>query len=315
MKGEMKGDSGGSGAAMLLFATTAWGSLFHVGKAVIAHVDPWWFTVARYAGATALLVGLLAANGSLRWRLLGPNAGRLAFHGIAGYCVFGILVFIGLQWTVPSHGALIMATMPISTIVARSLIDRRLPPSWTFAVAGLALGGVFIVSGAAGSGNPAASWHGDAVVFLGSLGWVTYTLGPGALPQLDSREYTAFTLVLALPAILLAAALAEAAGIAHMPSTAQWARVAPHIGYTILVPTVAAALAFNRGVRQLGPVNGMLFINIVPISALAIGVARGQHPTAAEMIGSALVVAAIVLQYRMLIAKPAAAPAAARAGA
>jgi drug/metabolite transporter (DMT)-like permease len=307
----MKNDSGGVGAAMLLFATAAWGSLFHVGKAVIAHVDPFWFTVARYVGATAVLVAVLAATGALRWRLLRPNAGRLAFHGIAGYCVFGIVVFVGLQWTVPSHGALIMATMPISTIVARSLIDRRLPPAWTFAVAALALSGVAIVSGVVGT-HAAGSWHGDAIVFLGSLGWVTYTLGPGALPQLDAREYTAFTLVLALPAILVVVALAEAAGMAHVPSAAQWEAVAPHIAYTILVPTVAAALAFNRGVRQLGAVNGMLFINVVPISALAIGVARGQHPTAAEVVGSALVVAAIVLQYRMLTARRVAGPAAAR---
>lgn len=305
----MKTDSGVAGASMLLFATTAWGSLFHVGKAVIAHVDPWWFTAARYAGATGVLVAVLATTGSLRWRLLPPNALRLAFHGIAGYGVFGILVFIGLQWTLPSHGALIMATMPISTIVARSLIDRRLPPAWTFVVAALALAGVFVVSGVAGSANAAASWHGDAVVFLGSLGWVTYTLGTGALPQLDTREYTAFTLVLALPAILLVVALAEALGIAHVPSAPEWAAVAPHIGYTIAVPTVAAALAFNRGVRQLGAVNAMLFINVVPISALAIGIARGQHPTAAELLGSALVVAAIVLQYRMMSARPVAAAA------
>ena len=299
----MKNDSTGLGAAMLLFATVSWGSLFHVGKAVLGHVDPWWFTAARYTGAAAVLVGALAATGSLRWRLLRPNVARLAFHGVAGYCVFGILVFIGLQWTVPSHGALIMATMPISTIVARSLIDRRMPPAWTFAVATLALGGVLVVSGVLGSANPSASWHGDAVVFIGSLGWVTYTLGPGALPELDSREYTAFTLVLALPVILLVVALAEASGVAHAPPAAQWAAVAPHIAYTIAVPTVAAALAFNRGVRDLGPVNGMLFINVVPISALAIGIARGQHPTSAELLGSALVVTAIVLQYRAMTAR------------
>ena len=300
----MKNDSNAPGAAMLLFATVAWGSLFHVGKAALAYVDPWWFTLARYAGATALMLGLFAATGGLRWRFLAPHALRLVFHGVAGYCVFGILVFIGMQWTIPSHGALIMATMPISTIVARSLIDRRLPPSWTFAVAGLALTGVFIVSGAGGAGNANASWHGDVIVFLGSLGWVTYTLGPAALPHLEAREYTAFTLALALPVILAVVALAELAGLAHAPTAQQWSGVAPHIAYTVLVPTVAAALAFTAGVKKLGAVNGMLFINVVPISALAIGVARGQHPGAAELIGSALVIAAIALQYRMMTARP-----------
>ncbi|HEX6634046.1 MAG TPA: DMT family transporter [Usitatibacter sp.] len=298
----MKTNSNGLGAGLLLFATFAWGSLFHVGKSALAHVDPWWFSLARYTGATAVIVAILAATGALRWRLLAPNLGRLAFHGIAGYGVFGIVVFIGLQWTVASHAALIMATMPISTIVARAFLERRVPPSWTWAVAGLALAGVFIVSGAGGSAG--GSWHGDAVVFLGSLGWVTYTLGPGALPRLDVREYTAFTMVVALPAIALGVALAQAAGLTHAPSAREWLAASPHIAYTVLIPTVAAALAFNRGVRALGPVNAMLFINMVPVSAMAIGAALGQHPGAPELAGSALVIAAIVLQYRMLTAPP-----------
>lgn len=306
----MKNDSNGLGAGLLLFATFSWGSLFHVGKSVLAHVDPWWFSLARYTGATAVLVAILAATGALRWRLLPPNVGRLAFHGIAGYAVFGIVVFIGLQWTVPSHAALIMATMPISTIVVRAFIERRLPPSWTWAVAALALAGVFIVSGAGGASG--GSWHGDATVFLGSLGWVTYTLGPGALPQLDAREYTAFTLVVALPAIALAVSLADLAGITHAPSAHDWLAITPQVAYTVLVPTVAAALAFNRGVRALGPVNAMLFINIVPISALAISIARGEHPGAAELLGSALVIAAIVVQYRMMTSAPMPKPALSR---
>jgi drug/metabolite transporter (DMT)-like permease len=41
----------------LLFATTAWGSLFYVGKAMLSSVDPIWFTVLRYPLATAALLG------------------------------------------------------------------------------------------------------------------------------------------------------------------------------------------------------------------------------------------------------------------
>lgn len=300
----MKSDSKGSAIAMVLFATTSWGSLFHAGKSIIAHVDSWWFSLFRNTGATLLIVGILAATGALRWRLLRPNLGRIAFHGIGGYGVYGIVVFIGMRWTVPSHAALIMATMPISTIVARSIGERRLPPSWTWAVAALALTGVAIVSGVAQSGGAGASWQGDAIVFLGSLGWVVYTLGPAALPQLDSREYTAFTLLVTLPVVYAAVAIADALGFTQAPAAADWVAVMPQLLYVVLVPTVGAALTYNRGVRELGPVNAMLFINVVPISALAISIARGQHPGAAELAGSALVIAAIVVQYRMLTGAP-----------
>jgi drug/metabolite transporter (DMT)-like permease len=301
----MKTNSHSNGAALLLFATVSWGSLFHVGKSIIAHVDPFWFTLARYVTGAMLLAAVVALTGPVRWRLLPAHAGRLAFHGVAGYAVFGIGTFIGLQWTTPSHAAVIMATMPISTVVARAVIDRRMPAPWTWGVALLALGGVLIVSGVAGSHGIGGSWHGDAIVFLSSLGWVTYTLGPSALPQLDAREYPLFSLLLAVPVIALAVAIAGAAGAAHEPSAEQWAAAGPQLLYTVLVPTVAAVLAFNRGVRELGAVNAMLFINVVPVSALMISAARGQSPTAAEIAGSALVIAAIVLQNRMLVARAA----------
>lgn len=289
----------GTGAALLVFATCSWGSLFHVGKAAMGHVDPFWFTLSRQVIAAIVLLAVLAAMGPLRWHLVRPNLGRLAFYGVAGYAVFSIVVFLGLRRTTPSHGALIMATMPVSTVVARAAVQRRLPPAWTWGVALLALCGVFVVSGTTGS-QAGASWQGDLVVFVGSLGWVAYTLGAAALPQLDAREYPAFTLLAALPALLAAVMVAEALGVTHAPARADWAAVAPHIAYTVLVPTVAAVLAFNRGVRELGPANAMLFINIVPVSALLISVARGQRLGAPEVVGSMLVVAAIVIQNRMM---------------
>ena len=38
----------------LLFATTAWGSLFLIGKPVVAQLDPAWFTLLRYTASKEL---------------------------------------------------------------------------------------------------------------------------------------------------------------------------------------------------------------------------------------------------------------------
>jgi drug/metabolite transporter (DMT)-like permease len=50
-------------------------------------------------------------------------------------------------------------------------------------------------------------------------------------------------------------------------------------------------------------VNGVLFINFVPITAFAIGVAQGHSFSAAEVIGASLVIGALIannlyLRYR-----------------
>jgi drug/metabolite transporter (DMT)-like permease len=71
--------------------------------------------------------------------------------------------------------------------------------------------------------------------------------------------------------------------------------VAPAALYIIVIGTVLAALAYNLGVRLLGVTTGILFINWVPVSALAIGAAMGHVPSASELIGTGLVIGGLVL--------------------
>ena len=294
----MNSPSRRNAALLLLFATASWGSLFHVGKAVVERMDPWWFTLVRYIGAAAVLSLALGLGKGLRWRMLVTNARALAFYGTAGFGFFSIVVFTGLQMTAASHGAVVMATMPVTTLLARALVDRKAPPAWALGIAAFALSGVVVISGALTGSSAGASWHGDALVLLGTLGWVTYTLGGSRVPGVTAAEYTAFTVLLALPAMAAAALLATLAGIAHLPSADTLQHAALPLAYLVLVPTVAAALAFNRGIREMGAANGIVFINVVPVSAMLIGLARGMHPGVTELAGAALVMAALLRQHR-----------------
>jgi len=54
-------------------------------------------------------------------------------------------------------------------------------------------------------------------------------------------------------------------------------------------------LAWNAGISVLGPANGVLFINLVPITAFAIGVAQGHKFGASEIAGALLVIGALVV--------------------
>ena len=84
------------GIVGLLLATSAWGSLFLVGKPVLADVDGVWFTLLRYTLATAGFALLLLARGAFPWAKLRAHAARLALLGFAGYGVFSAMVLVGL---------------------------------------------------------------------------------------------------------------------------------------------------------------------------------------------------------------------------
>ena len=289
------------GIAALVFATSAWGGLFHVGKFALDQLDPFWFTVVRYICATLLLVGLLHLHGAVRWEQLRANWKRLASSGMLGYGMFGIMVFIGLDHSVPSHDAVIMATIPVTTLVSRWLLDRQRPHWSAWAVVALTVLGVVLVSGvlSAKDGNVNTAL-GDLTALVGTFGWVAYTRGQGKLNQLSVIEYTAFTAILAVPGLIAVAVIATLLGFAHVPSASNLTQAAPALAYIVAVGTVAAGLAYNKGVRTLGISQGIVFINFVPVSALLIGLMRGTVPTSAELLGIVLVVSALLLQAKLM---------------
>jgi len=283
--------------AAWLLATTAWGSLFLVGKAVVAVLDPLWFTLVRYALATAGLAALVHHFGHSPWARLRQHWKPLTAFGVAGYGAFSVLVFYGLKLSLPSHGSVIMATMPFTTLGLRWAIDGQRPTGRAMLGAAVALVGVAIVADLFGRHGVVtdATLLGDGLTLAGTLGWVLCTRGAAKLPDHSPLEYTALTAVASLPWLLLAAVLATGFGFAASPSVGSLGGVAPELLYVALVPTVLAALAFNFGVRRLGAPVGTLFLNLVPLSVIAVRAWQGQAPHANEIEGAALVAGALAL--------------------
>lgn len=281
----------------LVFATTAWGSLFLVGKLIVSMIDAVWFTLIRYALATVLLMVLVQCFGQSPWVKLRANCARLTMLGIAGYGAFSTLVFVGLRLSAPSHGSVLMATMPFTTLGLRWLLDGVRPSPRAVVSAALALAGVATVAQLLdGSASvTATSQLGDLITLAGTLGWVFYTRGAASLPEHSPLEYTALTAVAALPWLAAGTVLATVCGLVATPTPAVLVGLAPQLLYVAIVPTVAAALAFNMGVRQLGAPIGTLFLNVVPVSVIAVRAVLGTPPQASELLGTGLVALALAL--------------------
>jgi drug/metabolite transporter (DMT)-like permease len=285
------------GIAGLLFATSAWASLFLVGKPVLGHVHPLWFTSIRYGVASAAFAALLLARGSFPWAKLRQHAPRLALYGFAGYGLFGTLVLLGLAHSLPSHGAVVMATMPITTQFVRWAADGVKPTRAAVLGSALALVGVLMVSGVfvADAAQAPSTLGGDLLALLGTLCWIGYTRAGARLTSLDVVEYSGLTALASWPLLLLAAALGAALHWAPAPSAADLAQSWHALLYIGIVPTVLAVLAYNAGVRTLGVVPSGAFHNFVPVSALLMGAALGDRPAPHELFGVALVVAALLI--------------------
>ena len=305
------------GVIALLIATSAWGGMFLVAKAVLHHVDPVWFTLIRYSIAALAFLPLLLARGAAPWRKLRANPLPLALRGVAGFGVFSVMLLTGLAHSVPSHGAVIMATMPMTAQLMRWGLEGVRPLRSTLLTTGLALAGVAVVSGllSSGTGGAGSTWFGDSVILAGTLGWVWYAQGAAKFAELDVVEYTALTVLASWPLLLLAAVGATALGWARAP-TGQDLLLSWHaLLYVGLVASAIAVLAFNHGVRTLGAVTGTAFMNFVPVSALLMSMALGHPPSVSELIGTAMVVCALLIHTAVSRSGTAAAPGAAVGGA
>ena len=163
-------------------------------------------------------------------------------------------------------------------------------------VTALALAGVTVVSGVFTSrvGAAGSTLAGDAVALAGTIGWILDTRGAAKFAEMDVVEYTALTVLGAWPLLLIGAVTATLMGWAGAP-TGEGVRGAWHpLLHVGLVASAASVVAFNYGVRVLGAVPATAFLNFIPVSALAMSIARGKPPSANEVIGMAMVIAALL---------------------
>ena len=289
------------GIAALLLATSGWGGMFLASKAVLPQVDPVWLTLVRYTISALAFLALLLPRGAAPWRKLRAHAAPLSLLGLAGFGVFSVMTLVGLAHSVPSHGAVIIATVPMTTQLLRWLLDGVRPARSGLMVAGLALAGVMVVSGVftSSAGKAGFTLFGDAVALAGTIGWIVYTRGAAKFAELDVIEYSALTVVAAWPLLLVGTVLATALGWAGAPSGESLHDTWHGLLYIGLVASAICVVAFNYGVRALGAVSATAFLNFIPVSALLMSIALGKPPTQNELVGVAMVIAALLAHTAM----------------
>jgi drug/metabolite transporter (DMT)-like permease len=303
---------------LALIAVLSWGAMFPIAAHAIPTVEPLHLTALRYGLASIVFVALLwriEGRGSLRpHRTL-----RLWALGTLGFAGFNLLSYIGLEHTGPRNAALIVPTMPLVSALVRWLRDGIRPAATTIGATVAALAGVVLVisHGDLATLADGGVGFGSLLVLAGVFCWVLYTLGAAEFPHWSPLRYTTLSAGLGTVSIIAITEVANSAGWVSAPSLAAVGEVWPELAFIVIMGGVAAVLAWNSAIRALGPENGSLFINLVPVTAFAISIAGGYRPGAVELSGAALTIAALVggnllarsqWRVRVTILRPATAP-------
>jgi drug/metabolite transporter (DMT)-like permease len=284
------------GTLLLLLATICWGGMFPVTKSALLHIDGVHLTVFRYGLGVLLFVAtMLALEGREALRFEGRFVETWLF-GSSAFAGFSLFMFAGLPMTRAEHGAVIVATMPLITALINWLFRGQRPPLATIAAMLIALVGVTLVvtkGDLSTLGDGAVL--GDALIFVGALCWALYTLGSTRFPTWSSLRFTTMSCIAGVTTIFAVAIASDLLGYAHVPAPSDLAAVWPELAFTLILASFVAVIAWNTGVRLMGPLDSVLFANVVPLTAMAIGVAQGHYLNRAELIGAALTIIALIL--------------------
>ncbi|RQS65693.1 EamA family transporter [Burkholderia sp. Bp8963] len=290
------------GIAYCVGATILMGGMFPIMTDALLHVDPFTFTSLRYLIAgVGFLVLLWLTEGSSGFLPAGESFLLAWFLGSVGFCGFGSFVFLGQQLA-GDQGALtasiMMATQPMMGLLLNALVKRTAPAPFSILFVILSFAGVSLVIT---RGDLITALHepqhyaANALIVLGALCWVIYTFGAAHFTRWSALKYTTITTWLALTTIVTVNLLLIASHAIAAPSLASLRSILPHLAYMGPVAGFGAILCWITGNRILGPMNGVLFMDIVPITAFIVSAMTGVVPNHAQIAGAALTGAALIL--------------------
>ena len=261
---------------MLIFS----GSLPATRVAVL-ELDPLFLT-----GARAAIAGLLALAALSLFRQRRPTAHQwrsLVLVSLGVVLGFPLLTALALQQVTAAHTLVFMGLLPLSTAIFGVLRGgERPPPSfWFFSLLGSAL-----VMGFAASQGMAASWRGDLMMLLGiAICGLGYAEGGRLSRDLGGWQVISWALVLALPAMLVLAALRWPAHMAQVSATA-WLGLA----YVSVFSMLIGFVFWYRGLAQGGiAAVGQLQL-LQPFFGLALAAGLLHEAVSLGMIGVTLAV-------------------------
>jgi drug/metabolite transporter (DMT)-like permease len=285
-----------AGLAWIGLAIVCWTPLFSVAKRTLPVLDAFALGTVRYAFGVALFVLLLAAFEGRRALGFGGRFVPAALVGLVGITGFNLFVWIGLVYTRPEHASIILALQSPLTALFVWLVRGQRPARFTLGCVAAAITGVVLVitKGDPTNALVGGSLIGDALVFLGAISWVTYTLAASRFPGWSPLRFTVMTCIPGAVGLLIANAIALAAGIASIPSFQILGAVAWQIVYFSVCTVVLGVLGFNAGARALGPLNAILMLNLIPVGVFAIEAGLGRSFAAIELAGAAIVIGALV---------------------
>lgn len=288
------------GALLCFTASVSWGAMFPVANHAFYHIDPFYFTIFRYGAVTIILIPILLwREGKQAFRLEGKGL-PLWFFGTMGFVIYNLLIFWG-EDLLGEPGVMVASVMeslmPMISIVIVWILHRNRPHFFTLFCVFIAFIGVsFVIT--KGDYGAFITATGDIIptllTFIAVIGWVVYTMGGDKFIGWSALRYSTLSCLLGTTTAIIIVFFVTLTGYISVPTVETIQTVSPHLLFMIIFPGAIALVGWNVGVAILSPLNGLLFINFVPVTTLVISIFQGHQITSFDVWGTLFIVASLL---------------------
>ncbi len=273
-----------------------WGGTFTAGRIVSQHLPPFSAAFFRFFIATACLVYLVR---KLEGGLPKINPGQLVqvfLLGMTGVFAYNVFFFTGLQTVEAGRAAVIVATNPIIIALLAALLFKE--SLGIFKIMGIVLsvtGAILAIT----RGYPfhllsEAASLGDLAIAGCVASWAAYSiLGKYSMSSLSPQAAVTYSCIAGTLTLFIPAMGEGLFSYILTVPLAVWGCLI-YLGY---FGTVLGFTWYYQAVKSLGPSRASIFINFVPLFAIAIG-----YVFLKEAIDSSLILGALMVSSGVYLA-------------
>jgi drug/metabolite transporter (DMT)-like permease len=295
----------------LIAAMIIWGGTFVAGKIVVQSMGVWSGAFLRFAIAS-LCLGLITYFQHRKLRFPSPwprdashlNAGLtrqqwfwITIMGLTGVFLYSFFFLLGLQLVPASRAALIVTTNPIAVAIGAALFFRESLTRVKMIGILLSVAGAAIVISKGDFSILARGLSlGDLSLIACVFSWAAYTLsGRKILGEISSLTVNTYACLIGTMALLIPALLEGLLQQFSSYTLASWLAVA----YGGAIGSAVSFIWFSDGIRQLGAAKAAIFINLVPISAIALSaLILKESLTSSLLLGGFLTITGVICTNR-----------------
>jgi len=269
------------------------GATFNLAKYSVHYFSAASAAAWRFGIAALVMVLILGFQKQIKIKTIKTHWKMYILLGIIGIFGFNTFFFLGMKYTSPLNGALIMGTNPLVTalfayFILKNPITKQQMLGITFALIGVIL---VLTQGSLEIIRTLSISKGDLLILAGNICWALYgVLGRKYLNGSSSMETTTYTMVIgSLCLMILTVFLPSPQPLSYVTLSA-WGAIL----FMALFTSVLGYLWWNKGMATIGASNTSLFFNLVPVVTMILSIITGSIISLPQIIGTCLVILGVL---------------------